>query len=100
MLAGRDGRNKNILFATSNLKSAAAIMPMACEMAAQKRNDVHFAFMGREELEIHEIKEINGINDDDCLVNWHGESREIRQTSGARCLRSARCSSRLFSLEL
>lgn len=72
-LAGRGGKNKNILFAASSLKSAAAIMPMACEMAQHKRNDVHFAFMGREELEIHEIKEINGINDEDCPVHWHGE---------------------------
>ena len=72
-LAGRGGKNKNILFGASSLKSAAAIMPLACEMALQKRNDVHFTFMGREELEIHEIKEINGINDEDCPVNWHGE---------------------------
>ena len=70
-LVGRGGKNKNILFAASNLKSASAIMPMACEMAAQKRNDVHFAFMGRHELEIHEIREVNGINEDDCPVNWH-----------------------------
>ena len=70
-LAGRGGKNKNILFASSSLKSASAIMPMACEMAAQKRNDVHFAFMGREALEIHEIREVNGINEDDCPVNWH-----------------------------
>lgn len=76
-LAGRGGKNKNILFAASNLKSAAAIMPMACEMALQKRNDVHFAFMGREELEIHEIREINSINDDDCPINWHGEQNGL-----------------------
>ena len=74
-LAGRYGNNKNVLFAAASLKSASEIMPMACEMAALKRNDVHFAFMGREELEIHEIKEINGINDDDCSVHWHGKRR-------------------------
>ena len=72
-LAGRFGRNKNVLFAAANLKSASEIIPLACEMAALKRNDVHFSFMGREDLVIHEIKEINGINDDDCNVHWHGK---------------------------
>ena len=71
-LAGRYGRNKNILFAASSLKSASEIMPLACEMASLRRNDVHFAFMGREDMEISEIKEINGINEDDCNVHWHG----------------------------
>ena len=80
-LAGRGGKNKNILFAASNLKSAAAIMPMACQMALQKRNDVHFAFMGRDELEIHEIREINSINDEDCPVNWHGEQNLVRMVT-------------------
>ena len=77
-LAGRYGRNKNILFAASSLKSASEIMPLACEMASLKNNDVHFAFMGREDLEISEIKDINGINDDDCNVHWHG--RKLRST--------------------
>lgn len=80
-LAGRGGHNKNILFAASNLKSAAAIMPMACEMALQRRNDVHFAFMGRGEIEIHEIKEVNGINDEDCPVNWHGRVEDSQEES-------------------
>lgn len=75
-LAGRYGSNKNILFAAASLKSASEIMPLACEMASIKKNDVHFAFMGREDLEIHEIKEINGINDDDCAVHWHGKRSE------------------------
>ena len=79
-LASRSGRNKNILFAASSLKSASEIMPLACEMASLKNNDVHFAFMGREDLEISEIKEINGINDDDCNVHWHGRNIPSWQT--------------------
>ena len=67
------GYNKNVLFAASSLKSASEIMPLACEMASLKRNDVHFAFMGREDLEIHEIRKINGINEDECNVLWHGK---------------------------
>ena len=77
-LAGHYGHNKNILFAASSLKSASEVLPVACEMASLKRNDVHFAFMGREDLEIHEIRDINGINEDECNVHWHGKTIRSR----------------------
>ena len=97
-LAGRYGRNKNILFAASSLKSASEIMPLACEMASLKNNDVHFAFMGRDDLEISEIKEINGINDDDCNVHWHG--RNIRSSALLlRLMLRYRRSTGLFTVE-
>lgn len=63
--------NKNVLFAASNLKSASEIIPIACEMAKGERNDVHFAFMGRDNLDLDEIKILNGV-DEQCKVNWHG----------------------------
>lgn len=75
--------NKNVLFAASNLKSASEILPLACEMARWKRNDVHFALMGRDDLDIPEIKELNGISDDDCHVRWHG-----RRARGEMCFRN------------
>ncbi|KAL9022830.1 MAG: hypothetical protein Q9185_000094 [Variospora sp. 1 TL-2023] len=62
--------NKNVLFAASNLKSASEIIPIACEMAKRERNDVHFAFMGRDDLDLDEIKILNGV-DEQCKVNWH-----------------------------
>lgn len=66
-------------------------MPMACEMAAQKRNDVHFVFMGREDLEIHQIRELNGINEDDCPVNWHDARPDYaRWSSDSRMENSVR----------
>ena len=77
-LAGHYGQNRNVLFAASSLKSASEIMPLACEMASLKRNNVHFAFMGREDLEMHEIRELNGINDDECNVHWHGKTTSSR----------------------
>ena len=70
-LIGHRGVNKNVLFAASNLKSAAEIIPIACEMARWARNDVHFAFMGRDDLPVEEIKLVNGVPED-CKVNWHG----------------------------
>ena len=70
-LIGHGGVNKNVLFAASSLKSAAGIIPIACEMARRERNDVHFAFMGRDDLPMEEIKLVNGVADE-CKVNWHG----------------------------
>ena len=70
-LGGQHESNKNVLFAASNLKSASEIIPLACEMARWDRNDVHFAIMGRDDMEIPEIKKINGV-EEDCNVHWHG----------------------------
>ena len=72
-LGGQHESNKNVLFAASNLKSASEIIPLACEMARWERNDVHFAIMGRDDMEIQEIKSLNGAVDD-CNVHWHGKS--------------------------
>lgn len=70
-LIGHGGVNKNVLFAVSNLKSAAEIIPIACEMARRERNDVHFAFTGRDDLPVQEIRLVNGVTED-CKINWHG----------------------------
>lgn len=64
-------KNKNVLFAASNLHSASELIPIACEMADWDRNEVHFALMGRDDLELDEIKLLNGV-DDECKINWHG----------------------------
>ena len=75
-LGGQKEFNKNVLFAASNLKSASEIIPLACEMARWDRNDVHFAIMGRDDLDIQEIKSLNGAVDD-CDVHWHGKKCNI-----------------------
>ncbi|KAL8928906.1 MAG: hypothetical protein Q9172_000744 [Xanthocarpia lactea] len=69
-LRGHLESNKNVLFAASNLHSASELIPIACEMASWDRNDVHFALMGRDDLELEEITLLNGV-DQDCKVNWH-----------------------------
>ena len=71
-LGGQHDLNKNVLFAAANLKSASEIIPLACEMARWERNDVHFAIMGRDDMEMQEIKSLNGAVDD-CNVHWHGK---------------------------
>ncbi|OBT68630.1 hypothetical protein VE03_01664 [Pseudogymnoascus sp. 23342-1-I1] len=62
--------NKNVIFAASNLKSAATLLPLACEMARWKRNDVHFAFMGRDQIPMKTLEQVNGITAD-CNVMMH-----------------------------
>lgn len=70
---GRHNRiNRHVIFVASNLKSASNIIPLACEMASWRRNNVHFALMGRDDLSISEIKDLNGISDEYCAITWHG----------------------------
>ncbi|KAL8947550.1 MAG: hypothetical protein Q9222_006185 [Ikaeria aurantiellina] len=69
-LRGHVESNRNVLFASSNLRSASELIPIACEMGSWEKNDVHFAFMGRDDLELDELRVLNGV-DDDCKVNWH-----------------------------
>lgn len=70
---GQQESNKNVVFAASSLKSVSELLPLACEMARWERNDVHFSFMGRDDMELQEIMTLNGLSDD-CNIHWHGES--------------------------
>lgn len=67
--------NKNVLFAAASLKSVAALLPMACQMGSELRSYVHFALMSRSEIEMDELRAINGI-DDSCQVIFHGKPRK------------------------
>ncbi|KAF1972178.1 hypothetical protein BU23DRAFT_555416 [Bimuria novae-zelandiae CBS 107.79] len=68
---GYRAANRNIVFPISSLQSASAMLPMICEMARWRRNYVHAAFMGREDIELARILEINGIDQTKCEVIWH-----------------------------
>jgi hypothetical protein len=61
----------HVLFAASNVQSAATLLPLACEMATFKRNHVHFAFMGRDDISLELLKEVNGVKAE-CKVWFHG----------------------------
>ena len=63
--------NRNVLFAMSSLKSASTLLPMVCEMATWNRNWVHAAFMGREDIPLQDLLDINGIDRDKCPAIWH-----------------------------
>jgi hypothetical protein len=64
--------NKNVLFAASSLKSASTLLPMACKMGYELKNYVHFAYLGRSDIELDELRAVNGI-DESCDVIFHGK---------------------------
>ncbi|MDI1486366.1 MAG: hypothetical protein OHK93_005593 [Ramalina farinacea] len=63
--------NKNVLFAASSLKSLSELLPLACEMARWERSDVHVVIMGRDDMDLQEIRQVNGVAEDGCPVHWH-----------------------------
>lgn len=69
--------NKNVLFAAASLRSAAVLLPMACQMAAELRSYVHFALAGGSDIGLEELRAINGL-DDSCQVIFHGMVRPSR----------------------
>ncbi len=75
---GHRVNNRNVVFAASNLQSASVMIPMACEMARWRRNMVHFALMGRDELSVGGIKEVNGVTAE-CDIYWHGTGDVISE---------------------
>lgn len=69
--SGYEQRNRNIVYAVSGLKSVATLLPMICEMSTWSRNHVHVAFMGREDIPVEDLLEINGIDKAKCPATWH-----------------------------
>ncbi|KAL6795297.1 hypothetical protein J3E68DRAFT_403892 [Trichoderma sp. SZMC 28012] len=68
--SGRLQKNRNVLFATASLRSAALLLPMACQMATERQNYVHFALMSRSDMPMKELLAINGI-DKECPLIVH-----------------------------
>jgi hypothetical protein len=68
---GRMQHNRNVLFTAASLKSAALLLPIACQMAEERLSYVHFALMSRSDLSVKELLAINGI-DKSCPLIMHG----------------------------
>ncbi|KAF2645922.1 DNA/RNA polymerase [Massarina eburnea CBS 473.64] len=68
---GYRSTNRNVLFAISSLKSASSLLPVICEMSRWSRSWVHAAFMGRDDIDLAKILEINGIDQIKCPAIWH-----------------------------
>lgn len=67
---GTEPLNKNVLFAASSLDTAARLLPLACQMGIERRSYVHFVLMGRSDVDIQRLQQINGI-DDSCHIIFH-----------------------------
>lgn len=79
---GRMQQNRNVLFSAASLKSAALLLPMACQMAIERQSYVHFALMSRSDISIKELLAINGI-DKSCPLVMHGMANSV-STLGPR----------------
>jgi hypothetical protein len=86
---GYDTTNRNILYAMSNLRSASTLLPMICEMSKWSRNHVHAAIMGRDTISLDELLEINGVNREECIVNWHDARPDYAEYSSDARAQSA-----------
>ncbi|KAF2845483.1 hypothetical protein T440DRAFT_472614 [Plenodomus tracheiphilus IPT5] len=78
---GYEKENRNILFAVSSLQSAATLLPMICEMSKWSRNHVHAAFMGRADIGLEDLLEINGIEKEKCSAVWHDARPDFMEYS-------------------
>ncbi|KAL2070446.1 hypothetical protein VTL71DRAFT_13472 [Oculimacula yallundae] len=72
--------NHNVLFAAASLKSAAILLPIACDMAIRERSFVHFAFMGRDEIPMDILQSVNGISKE-CKIMFHDARPDFSTTS-------------------
>lgn len=64
--------SRAVVFVGSHLRSVSDLLPLACRMASEQLNYVHFVLAGKEEVSIEGIKEVNGIRDNECPLTWHG----------------------------
>ncbi|EEQ84848.1 hypothetical protein RJZ56_002410 [Blastomyces dermatitidis] len=65
------GRPKAVVFAAADLQALSDLLPLACEMARQKLNHVHFAVMGRNDVSVQGIRMVNGVDAEECPLLWH-----------------------------
>lgn len=79
MKGGTRPLNGNVLFAAESLEAASKLAGIACEMANFRRSNVHFAFVGRDDMGIELFKKLNGITNEvgGCNVMFHDARAEF-----------------------
>ncbi|KAG5980877.1 hypothetical protein E4U55_003546 [Claviceps digitariae] len=85
---GMSLKNRNVLFAAASLKSASTLLPMACEMALERQNYVHFVFMGVADVSIKDLLKLNGV-DKECQLLAHDARPDHSDTSTENRLQKA-----------
>lgn len=76
----RHAVSRAVVFAASSLRSVSDLLPLACRMADQTVNNVHFVLMGKDNVSFEGIQHVNGIRDGDCTIHWHGRFQVTRLT--------------------
>jgi hypothetical protein len=71
-LQGKKENNNHVLFAAASLASTSQLIPLACDMASKGVNLVHFGIMGRHDISIESLLDVNGVTAMGCPVHWHG----------------------------
>lgn len=66
--------SNSVIFAGSSLRCISDLLPLACRMGSSNLNQVHFILLGRDEVTIEGIKQVNGVTDRECPIAWHGQS--------------------------
>ena len=68
--------SRSVVFAGSDLSSISDLIPLACQMAHWKKNVVNFVLMGRSEVSIDGIRQVNAVDDVNCPILWHGMAQK------------------------
>lgn len=90
---GSSQNNRNVLFMASNIQSANKLLPIACQMGRELRSYVHFALVSRDEVQVDQLRDINGIGED-CHVIFHGKIHsQERSMLVSSVLTTCRCPS-------
>lgn len=79
-MQGKQAKNRNVLFAAASLKSASTLLPIACQMAQQKKNFVHFTFIGRDTISMQGLLKMNGLLDQ-CPMILHGTDPRVLRSA-------------------
>ncbi|KAK2766932.1 hypothetical protein FQN54_006247 [Arachnomyces sp. PD_36] len=80
-LFGNRGNNNHVLFAAASLNGISELIPLACDMAYEKLNIVHFAIMGRHDIPMRTLLRVNAVGATACPVYWHDARPDNGQLS-------------------
>ncbi|KAJ5587319.1 uncharacterized protein N7459_003084 [Penicillium hispanicum] len=81
--------SRAVVFAGSSLRGISDMIPLACRMARKQLNHVHFALLGKDEVSIEGIKQVNGVTDPECPMTWHDSRPDYSaQSTDSRMERS------------
>lgn len=69
----------HVVFAASNLQSAATVLPMACQRAASQKDRIFFVLFGDSDIKLDSLLKVNGI-DTSCKIFGIGKQRTRRTT--------------------